>query len=146
MRIKQVDFFAGLKVNSGSGGSSQAQAQVSEHEWYPDEKINARLKHIPAKDVVDIRIIYEGFDKVNKGDWYSAYIIYEQEFAEDISKGKKFDELIDKLLELKPDTNKKMLMQAIRQKKETIGAGYLTDHGALFLVAADFGISPESLV
>lgn len=51
-----------------------------------------------------------------------------------------FDALLSKLLELKPDLSKTDVEGLIAQKKEKIGAGYLTDQGALFLVASDLGI------
>jgi replication factor A1 len=35
------------------------------------------------------------------------------------------------------------LLQMVEEKKQKIGAGYLTDQGALFLVAADLGVSIE---
>ena len=52
-----------------------------------------------------------------------------------------FDILVDKLLEQKPELTRDGIKEQIRQKKEKIGAGYLTDQGALFLIASDFGIS-----
>ena len=52
-----------------------------------------------------------------------------------------FDALLSKLLELKPDLSKTDVEEMIAQKKEKIGAGYLTDQGALFLVASDLGIT-----
>lgn len=52
-----------------------------------------------------------------------------------------FDALLSKLLELKPDLSKTDVEGLIAQKKEKIGAGYLTDQGALFLVASDLGIT-----
>lgn len=52
-----------------------------------------------------------------------------------------FDNLIEKLLELKPDLTREDIEEQIKQKKEKIGAGYLTDQGALFLIASDFGVS-----
>ena len=48
---------------------------------------------------------------------------------------------LNKLLEQKPDLTRSDLEQRIQQKKEKIGAGYLTDQGALFLIASDLGIS-----
>lgn len=51
-----------------------------------------------------------------------------------------FDALLSKLLELKPDLSRSDIETLIVQKKEKIGAGYLTDQGALFLVASDLGI------
>jgi ssDNA-binding replication factor A large subunit len=52
-----------------------------------------------------------------------------------------FDILVNKLLEQKPELTRKDIEEQIKQKKEKIGAGYLTDQGALFLIASDFGIS-----
>ena len=52
-----------------------------------------------------------------------------------------FDSLIDKLLEQKPELTRADIEEQIKHKKEKIGAGYLTDQGALFLIASDFGIS-----
>ena len=52
-----------------------------------------------------------------------------------------FDILVDKLLEQKPELTRDGIKEQIKQKKEKIGAGYLTDQGALFLIASDFGIS-----
>ncbi len=52
-----------------------------------------------------------------------------------------FDSLINRLLEQKPDLSRKDLEEMIQRKKEKIGAGYLTDQGALFLIASDLGIS-----
>lgn len=52
-----------------------------------------------------------------------------------------FDSLLDKLLEQKPDLSREDVEALIAQKKEKIGAGYLTDQGALFLVASDLGIT-----
>jgi ssDNA-binding replication factor A large subunit len=47
--------------------------------------------------------------------------------------------MIDILLEQKPDINLEQIKDLIEEKKRKIGAGYLTDQGALFLVAADLG-------
>jgi replication factor A1 len=46
-----------------------------------------------------------------------------------------------KLLEQKPELTKEDIEEQIKQKKEKIGAGYLTDQGALFLIASDYGIT-----
>jgi replication factor A1 len=51
-----------------------------------------------------------------------------------------FDTLLNELLRNKPDLDKAALMRMIEEKKATIGAGYLTDQGALFLIAGEFGI------
>ncbi|MFM8658683.1 MAG: single-stranded DNA-binding protein [Candidatus Nitrosotenuis sp.] len=52
-----------------------------------------------------------------------------------------FDSLLSKLLELKSDLSRSDVEALIAKKKEKIGAGYLTDQGALFLVASDLGIT-----
>ena len=49
--------------------------------------------------------------------------------------------LIDKLLEQKTELTKEIIEQKIVEKKEKIGAGYLTDQGALFLIASDYGVT-----
>ena len=51
-----------------------------------------------------------------------------------------FENLIAKFLEQKPELTKKDIEEQIQLKKEKIGAGYLTDQGALFLIASDYGI------
>lgn len=53
--------------------------------------------------------------------------------------------MIDILLEQKPDINLEQLKELIEDKKRKIGAGYLTDQGALFLVAADLGASFDNV-
>ncbi|OLB92537.1 MAG: single-stranded DNA-binding protein [Thaumarchaeota archaeon 13_1_40CM_38_12] len=52
-----------------------------------------------------------------------------------------FDSLLSKLLEQKPELARKDIEELIKRKKEKIGAGYLTDQGALFLIASDLGAS-----
>ena len=52
-----------------------------------------------------------------------------------------FETLVNKLLELKPELTKPEIEERIKQKKDKIGAGYLTDQGALFLIASDLGVS-----
>jgi replication factor A1 len=52
-----------------------------------------------------------------------------------------FDALLSKLLEQRPELSRESVEGLIAQKKEKIGAGYLTDQGALFLVASDLGIT-----
>lgn len=48
---------------------------------------------------------------------------------------------MNKLLKLKPELTKESLEEQIKLKKEKIGAGYLTDQGALFLISSDYGIT-----
>ena len=52
-----------------------------------------------------------------------------------------FENLIDKLLEQRSELTRDDVKEQINQKKEKIGAGYLTDQGALFLIASDYGIT-----
>jgi replication factor A1 len=52
-----------------------------------------------------------------------------------------FENLLNKLLEQKPELSKDKIEEMIKLKKEKIGAGYLTDQGAIFLIASDFGVS-----
>ena len=56
------------------------------------------------------------------------------------SKLSEFDELLDNILKQKPEFTREDIQDKIQQKKEKIGAGYLTDQGALFLIASDLGI------
>ena len=51
-----------------------------------------------------------------------------------------FENLITKFIEQKPELSKSDIEEQIKLKKEKIGAGYLTDQGALFLIASDYGI------
>ena len=53
--------------------------------------------------------------------------------------------MIEILLEQKPDINLEQLKELIEEKKRKIGAGYLTDQGDLFLVAADLGASFDNV-
>jgi len=48
---------------------------------------------------------------------------------------------MSKLLEQKPELSKEEIEEQIKIKKEKIGAGYLTDQGALFLIASDYGVT-----
>src|ERR687894_3222532 len=51
--------------------------------------------------------------------------------------------MIETILEEKEEITFEKLRDMIEEKKRAVGAGYLTDQGALFLVAADLGISFE---
>ncbi|HXT84270.1 MAG TPA: hypothetical protein VN704_08060, partial [Verrucomicrobiae bacterium] len=52
-----------------------------------------------------------------------------------------YNKMIEMVLEEKPDLNFEKIREMIEEKKRKVGAGYLTDQGALFLVAADLGVS-----
>ena len=54
-----------------------------------------------------------------------------------------FEELISKLLGKVPELSRSVIEERINDKKEKVGAGYLTDQGAIFLVAADLGVTLE---
>lgn len=53
--------------------------------------------------------------------------------------------MIDAILRQKISLTRDDLVNMIEEKKQKIGAGYLTDQGALFLVAADLGIVLEEM-
>jgi hypothetical protein len=55
-----------------------------------------------------------------------------------------FKKMIEIVLQKKPDISAEDVRELIDEQKRKIGAGYLTDQGALFLVAADLGISFEN--
>ena len=52
-----------------------------------------------------------------------------------------FEALVGELLSSRPGLTREELMLRISEKKETVGAGYLTDQGALFLVAGEMGVT-----
>ena len=52
-----------------------------------------------------------------------------------------FDELVRELLASRPELSREQLLERVEEKKQTVGAGYLTDQGALFLVAGELGVS-----
>ena len=53
--------------------------------------------------------------------------------------------MVNILLKQKPDLTAEQVRDLVDEKKRKVGAGYLTDQGALFLVAADLGISFENV-
>ncbi len=52
-----------------------------------------------------------------------------------------FETLIGELLQQKPELSRDEVLRRVEEKKRTVGAGYLTDQGALFLVAGELGVS-----
>lgn len=52
-----------------------------------------------------------------------------------------FEALLGELLERKPELTREEVLDRVEEKKKTVGAGYLTDQGALFLVAGEMGVS-----
>ena len=57
------------------------------------------------------------------------------------SKLSEFDQLLNNILNQKPELTREDILDRIRQKMEKIGPGYLTDQGALFLIAEDLEIT-----
>ena len=53
--------------------------------------------------------------------------------------------MIEIVLQQRPDLDAEQVKAMLDEKKRKVGAGYLTDQGALFLVAADLGISFDSM-
>ena len=56
-----------------------------------------------------------------------------------------FKGMLEILLQQRPELNAEQIRDLIDEKKRKVGAGYLTDQGALFLVAADLGVSFENV-
>jgi len=52
-----------------------------------------------------------------------------------------FESLLGELLQSRPELSREEVLRRIEEKKQTVGAGYLTDQGALFLVAGELGVS-----
>ncbi len=52
--------------------------------------------------------------------------------------------MLEILLSQRPELDAEQIRDLIDEKKRKVGAGYLTDQGALFLVAADLGVSFEN--
>src|SRR5919201_4180826 len=56
-----------------------------------------------------------------------------------------FKGMLETILQQRPELNPEQVRDLIDEKKRKVGAGYLTDQGALFLVAADLGVSFDSI-
>jgi len=56
-----------------------------------------------------------------------------------------FDALVEEVLRSKPELNRQSLMERIEEKKSVVGSGYLTDQGALFLIAGELGVHLERM-
>jgi hypothetical protein len=57
-----------------------------------------------------------------------------------------FDALVTEVLRSKPEINRDSLMELVREKKQTVGSGYLTDQGALFLIAGELGVKLQHMI
>jgi len=57
-----------------------------------------------------------------------------------------FDALANEVLRNKPEISRDSLMERVQEKKRTVGSGYLTDQGALFLIAGELGVSLQHMI
>jgi len=57
-----------------------------------------------------------------------------------------FDALVAEILRNKPDVTRESLMRLVQEKKKTVGSGYLTDQGALFLIAGELGVKLQHMI
>ncbi len=57
-----------------------------------------------------------------------------------------FDALVEEVLRSKPEISRDSLMELIQEKKRTVGSGYLTDQGALFLIAGELGVKLQHMI
>ncbi len=57
-----------------------------------------------------------------------------------------FEALMTEVLRNKPEVTRESLMEKVQEKKRTVGSGYLTDQGALFLVAGELGVRLQHMV
>ena len=57
-----------------------------------------------------------------------------------------FDALVTEVLRNKPEISRDALMELVREKKRTVGSGYLTDQGALFLIAGELGVKLQHMI
>lgn len=51
------------------------------------------------------------------------------------------DDLIEEIIKQKPEITREEIMSRMAAKKEAVGANYLTDRGAIFLVASEYGVT-----
>jgi ssDNA-binding replication factor A large subunit len=57
-----------------------------------------------------------------------------------------FEALVTEVLRNKPEISRDSLMELIKEKKQTVGSGYLTDQGALFLIAGELGVRLQHMI
>jgi replication factor A1 len=57
-----------------------------------------------------------------------------------------FDALVAEVLRNKPEIDRDALMKLVQEKKRTVGSGYLTDQGALFLIAGELGVKLQHMI
>ncbi|MFQ6011151.1 MAG: hypothetical protein ACE5KG_03155, partial [Nitrososphaerales archaeon] len=54
-----------------------------------------------------------------------------------------YESLVENLLVLKPNLQRSEVTKLVEAKKRRVGGGYLTDQGAIYLVASDLGVALE---
>lgn len=56
-----------------------------------------------------------------------------------------FDSLMDEILRTRSDISREEILSLVVERKKTVGAGFLTDQGALFLIAGELGVQLRQL-
>jgi hypothetical protein len=57
-----------------------------------------------------------------------------------------FDALVSEVIRNKPEMTRDSLMELVKEKRRTVGSGYLTEQGALFLVAGELGVKLQHMI
>lgn len=57
-----------------------------------------------------------------------------------------FEALLTEVLRNRPEISRDSLMELVQEKKRTVGSGYLTDQGALFLIAGELGVKLQHMI
>jgi len=57
-----------------------------------------------------------------------------------------FEALVTEVIRNKPEISRESLMERVQEKKRTVGSGYLTDQGALFLIAGELGVKLQHMI
>jgi ssDNA-binding replication factor A large subunit len=57
-----------------------------------------------------------------------------------------YEALVTEVLRNKPEISREALMELVKEKKRIVGSGYLTDQGALFLIAGDLGVQLQHMI
>ena len=68
---------------------------------------------------------------------FSELEVWEQSLSSSSPPSHDFKGMLEIMLRQKPELSPEQIRDMIDEKKRKVGAGYLTDQGALFLVAAD---------
>jgi len=57
-----------------------------------------------------------------------------------------FEAIVSEVLRNRPEIGRGSLMEMVQEKKRTVGSGYLTDQGALFLIAGELGVKLQHMI